>query len=43
MKEGNDWSLTNGQGYILNCDRSHAAASHLNLQFYLCVSFGNEF
>ncbi|GAB1311029.1 Methyltransferase domain-containing protein [Madurella fahalii] len=30
-----DWSLTNGQGYILNRDRSHAAASRLNLQFYL--------
>ncbi|KAK4113327.1 hypothetical protein N656DRAFT_778088 [Canariomyces notabilis] len=30
-----DWSLTNGHGYILNRDRSHAAASRLNLQFYL--------
>ncbi|KAK3291709.1 S-adenosyl-L-methionine-dependent methyltransferase [Chaetomium fimeti] len=30
-----DWSLTNGHGYILARDRSHAAASRLNLQFYL--------
>lgn len=30
-----DWSLTNGHGYILNRDRSHAAACRLNLQFYL--------
>ena len=31
----NDWSLSDGKGYILNHDRSHAAASRLNLQFYL--------
>lgn len=30
-----DWSLVDGQGYILDRDRSHAAASRLNLQFYL--------
>lgn len=35
MDEGNDWGLTNGHGYILNRHRSHAAASRLNLQFYL--------
>ncbi|KAJ4305637.1 hypothetical protein N0V90_001168 [Kalmusia sp. IMI 367209] len=35
MGQGNDWGLINGQGYILNRDRSHAAASRLNLQFYL--------
>lgn len=29
------WTLTNGHGYILNRDRSHAAAARLNLQFYL--------
>ncbi|EFX02850.1 umta methyltransferase family protein [Grosmannia clavigera kw1407] len=33
--ETTDWSLTNGHGYILNRDRAHAAASRLNLQFYL--------
>ncbi|KAK4194564.1 hypothetical protein QBC40DRAFT_290552 [Triangularia verruculosa] len=32
---GSDWKLTNGAGYILDRDRSHAAASRLNLQFYL--------
>ncbi|KAK0662964.1 hypothetical protein QBC41DRAFT_27577 [Cercophora samala] len=32
---GSDWNLTNGAGYILDRDRSHAAASRLNLQFYL--------
>lgn len=30
-----DWNFTNGEGYILNRDRSHAAAGRLNLQFYL--------
>ena len=30
-----DWSLTDGYGYILDRDRTHAAASRLNLQFYL--------
>ncbi|KAI1773028.1 hypothetical protein F4818DRAFT_424653 [Hypoxylon cercidicola] len=30
-----DWSLTSGHGYILNRSRRHAAASRLNLQFYL--------
>ncbi|KAL9004063.1 MAG: hypothetical protein Q9188_003098 [Gyalolechia gomerana] len=30
-----DWSLIDGHGYILDRDRSHAAASRLNLQFYL--------
>ncbi|KAI8931409.1 hypothetical protein NX059_011739 [Plenodomus lindquistii] len=35
MRESQDWSLTNGHGYILNRDRSHAAASRLNVQFYL--------
>ena len=30
-----DWSLVDGHGYILDRDRSHAAASRLNLQFYL--------
>ena len=35
MDEGNDWGLINGHEYILNRDRSHAAVSRLNLQFYL--------
>ena len=38
MEEGppmTDWSLVDGHGYILDRDRSHAAASRLNLQFYL--------
>ncbi|KAI1120258.1 hypothetical protein F5Y10DRAFT_273235 [Nemania abortiva] len=30
-----DRNVTNGQGYILNTDRSHAAAGRLNLQFVL--------
>ncbi|KAM4065219.1 methyltransferase [Hirsutella rhossiliensis] len=30
-----DWSLVNGHGYMLNRNRKHAAASRLNLQFYL--------
>lgn len=30
-----DWSLVDGHGYILDRDRTHAAASRLNLQFYL--------
>ncbi|OTA64768.1 hypothetical protein K449DRAFT_411371 [Hypoxylon sp. EC38] len=30
-----DWGLTSGHGYILNRNRSHVAASRLNLQFYL--------
>ena len=30
-----DWSLVDGHGYILDRDRSHAAASRLNLQYYL--------
>ncbi|KAH3924046.1 hypothetical protein JI435_434370 [Parastagonospora nodorum SN15] len=35
MANDNAWDLTNGHGYILDRDRSHAAASRLNLQFYL--------
>ncbi|KAG4032390.1 hypothetical protein MFRU_007g02940 [Monilinia fructicola] len=38
MPEGvqkTDWNLVDGQGYILDRDRSHAAACRLNLQFYL--------
>lgn len=35
MAKDNDWGLANGHGYILNRDRSHVAASRLNLQFYL--------
>ncbi|CAO1603201.1 hypothetical protein XANCAGTX0491_006793 [Xanthoria calcicola] len=34
----NDWTLSDGHGYILNRDRSHAAASRLNLQYYLWKS-----
>ena len=33
--KGTDWSLIDGHGYILDRDRSHAAAARLNLQFYL--------
>lgn len=34
-EQGNDWGLTDNHGYILNRHRNHAAASRLNLQFYL--------
>ena len=30
-----NWSLVDGHGYILDRNRSHVAASRLNLQFYL--------
>lgn len=38
MDNNDDWNLVTGQGYILNRNRSHAAASRLNVQFYLWKS-----